>query len=73
MSRRTRRAFAPTPHEHLKKGKEMSDFDLDAKVVDNEAGEPAPRITSWSLCTPGCVTAAGCTTSVCTQGCHVSK
>ncbi|MEU7181560.1 gallidermin/nisin family lantibiotic [Streptomyces celluloflavus] len=51
----------------------MSDFDLDAKVVDNETGEPAPRITSWSLCTPGCVTAAGCTTSVCTQGCHVSK
>ncbi|MGN5379619.1 gallidermin/nisin family lantibiotic [Streptomyces lasalocidi] len=51
----------------------MSDFDLDAKVVNTEVGEMHPHITSISLCTPGCVSAAGCTTSVCTQGCHISK
>ncbi|WP_248865329.1 gallidermin/nisin family lantibiotic [Streptomyces halobius] len=51
----------------------MSDFDLDAKVVADDAGEMTPYITSVSLCTPGCVTAAGCTTAKCTQGCHISK
>ncbi|GHC36856.1 gallidermin/nisin family lantibiotic [Streptomyces cinnamoneus] len=51
----------------------MSDFDLDAKVLADDAPQATPFITSVSLCTPGCVTAAGCTTSVCTQGCHVSK
>ncbi|WP_406507903.1 gallidermin/nisin family lantibiotic [Streptomyces sp. NBC_00212] len=51
----------------------MSDFDLDAQVQAAEDVQAGPQITSWSLCTPGCVSAAGCTTSVCTQGCHVSK
>lgn len=51
----------------------MSDFDLDAQVANNDSPEQSPMITSISLCTPGCVTAMGCTTSVCTQGCHVSK
>ncbi|MDT0453381.1 MULTISPECIES: gallidermin/nisin family lantibiotic [Streptomyces] len=51
----------------------MSDFDLDAKVLNDEQAANGPMITSISLCTPGCPSAAGCTTSVCTQGCHISK
>jgi gallidermin/nisin family lantibiotic len=52
----------------------MSDFDLDATVMTDDNAANSPAITSVSLCTPGCPTGGlACASSVCTQGCHISK
>jgi lantibiotic bacteriocin len=53
----------------------MSEFDLDARVVEVSAGA-TPQIKSISLCTPGCITGIlHCTTRSCniTGGCSITK
>ncbi|MEU1984779.1 gallidermin/nisin family lantibiotic [Nocardia sp. NPDC019395] len=55
----------------------MSEFDLDLQVrsLTNPASAPLTRVTSKSLCTPGCETGPlqGCHVHTATCGCHISK
>lgn len=53
----------------------FNDFDLDVKMVGaNDDGGMEPRITSKSLCTPGCITGIlmTCPLETATCGCHIT-
>jgi len=53
----------------------FDDFDLDVKVTNESAKGVEPRITSKSLCTPGCITGIlmTCPLKTATCGCHITK
>ena len=52
----------------------FDDFDLDVTATTADEGGAQPRITSKSLCTPGCVTGIlmTCPLQSVTCGCHIT-
>ncbi|MSS62731.1 gallidermin/nisin family lantibiotic [Velocimicrobium porci] len=52
----------------------FDDFDLDMTKLKNKGTAPKPRITSKSLCTPGCVTGIlqTCAIQTATCGCSIT-
>ncbi|WP_374203764.1 gallidermin/nisin family lantibiotic [Pseudonocardia sp. ICBG601] len=50
----------------------MSDFDLDVRMDAPASSNNTSRVTSKSLCTPGCITGMmHCTTRSCSGGCSI--
>ncbi|MSS62730.1 gallidermin/nisin family lantibiotic [Velocimicrobium porci] len=54
--------------------KNFNDFDLDVITSSKTKAAPKPRITSKSLCTPGCVTGIlqTCAIQTATCGCSIT-
>lgn len=62
----------PSAHPHHERIGMMSEFDLDVRT-DGPPAAATSRITSKSLCTPGCITGPlHCSTGPCSGGCSIA-